>query len=397
MPRPHEALEPELDAWRGQGLARRRRVVEPWPGGRGVRLVVDGAERLAFCSNDYLGLAHEPALAEAADAAGRRYGAGATASALVCGHHAEQDALEAELAAFLGRPRALLFHAGYAANLGALPALAGRADWIVADRLNHACLVDGARLSGATVRRVPHADLDAFAAALRAGAAARRRLVVVDAVFSMDGDQADLPALLDLCERHDAWLYLDDAHGFGVLGPQGRGSVARWGLDGHPARDRLIHMATLGKAAGVAGGVVAAEPPVVETLLQRARTCMFATALAPAACAALRAALRLLAAADDRRQHLARLRERLRAGVQGLPWALAPSETPIQPLIVGGAREAVALADALEARGLWVPAIRPPTVPEGRSRLRISLSAAHSLDDVDRLLAALHAQAAAGG
>lgn len=394
MPLPAEELGPELEAWRAQGLERRRRVVEPLPGGGGVRLRVDGVERLAFCSNDYLGLAQAPALAEAADAAGRRLGAGATASALVSGHHVEQAALEDELAAFLRRPRALYFHAGYAANLGALPALAGRGDWIVADRLNHACLVDGARLSGATVRRVPHGELAAFEAALQAGAAARRRLLVVDAVFSMDGDLADLPALLALCERHDAWLYLDDAHGFGVLGPGGRGSVAHWGLEDHPARARLIHMATLGKAAGVAGGVIAAEPAVVETLLQRARTYMFATAAPPASCAALRAALPLLAAAEDRRAHLGALRDRLRAGLQGLPWTLAPSCTPIQPLIVGGAREALALAAGLEAQGLWVPAIRPPTVPEGRSRLRISLSAAHALADVDRLVAALRRLAA---
>ncbi|MBL0718989.1 8-amino-7-oxononanoate synthase [Piscinibacter sp. Jin2] len=395
MPTPDAALAPELDDWIAQGLQRRRRAVRPVPGSGGVRLLVDGIECLAFCSNDYLGLAQHPALIAAAQAATAGFGAGATASPMVCGHSEAQAALETELAAFLGRPRALYFYAGYAANLGALPALVGRGDVIVSDRLNHACLIDGARLSGATVRRVPHADLAAVDAALAGAAGARRRLVVVDAVFSMDGDLADLPALLALCETHDAWLYIDDAHGLGVLGPRGQGSVAHWGLDGAPCLERLIHMATLGKAAGVAGGVIAGSETVIEWLLQRARTYMFATAAPPATCAALRVALRLIAEEPQRRSQLVLLRERLRAGLQGLPWQLAPSDTAIQPLIVGDSAAALALSAALETRGLWVPAIRPPTVPEGSARLRITLSAAHGLDDVDRLSLALQALAAA--
>jgi 8-amino-7-oxononanoate synthase len=347
---------------------------------------------LAFCSNDYLGLAQHPALAEAAREAATRCGVGAGASPLVSGHSASNDALERELAAFVGLPRALYFYAGYAANVGIVPALAGRGDAVFSDALNHACLIDGARLSRATIHRLPHADLDALAGALQ-GSDARRKLIVTDAVFSMDGDVADIPALLALAERHDALLLVDDAHGFGVRGPQGRGSLAAAGLAGAQASRRIVYMATLGKAAGVAGAFVAGDATLVEWLLQKTRSYLFATAAPALLAEALRASLRLVEHDDARRAHLQRLIRRLRDGLAGAPWRLADSHTPIQPLMVGANRDALALMEALAQRGLWVPAIRPPTVPEGTARLRIALSAAHRPDDVDRLVEAIHCAA----
>jgi 8-amino-7-oxononanoate synthase len=380
---------PQLDALDRAHLRRRRRVVEPLDG---PRVIVDGRPMLAFCSNDYLGLAQHPALAEAAREAATRCGVGAGASPLVSGHSASNDALERELAAFVGLPRALYFYAGYAANVGIVPALAGRGDAVFSDALNHACLIDGARLSRATIHRLPHADLDALAGALQ-GSDARRKLIVTDAVFSMDGDVADIPALLALAERHDALLLVDDAHGFGVRGPQGRGSLAAAGLAGAQASRRIVYMATLGKAAGVAGAFVAGDATLVEWLLQKTRSYLFATAAPALLAEALRASLRLVEHDDARRAHLQRLIRRLRDGLAGAPWRLADSHTPIQPLMVGANRDALALMEALAQRGLWVPAIRPPTVPEGTARLRIALSAAHRPDDVDRLVEAIHCAA----
>ena len=382
----------QLDALDRAHLRRRRRVVEPLDG---ARMRVDGREMLAFCSNDYLGLAQHPALADAARAAAVRGGVGAGASPLVSGHSASNAALEQELAAFVGLPRALYFYAGYAANIGIVPALVGRGDALFSDALNHACLIDGARLSRADIHRYPHADLDALAQAL-AASGARRKLIVTDAVFSMDGDVADLRALHALAERHDALLLLDDAHGFGVRGPQGRGSLAAVGLTGAAASGRVLYMATLGKAAGVAGAFVAGDDRLVEWLLQKTRSYIFATAAPAMLAEALRASLRLIERDDARRAHLGRLIDRLRTGLAGCRWTLAPSPTPIQPLIVGANDEALALMDALAERQLWVPAIRPPTVPEGTARLRIALSAAHRLADVDRLVDALQAAAEGG-
>jgi 8-amino-7-oxononanoate synthase len=376
----------ELDA---QHLRRRRREVVA---GEVPTLVVDGQPLLAFAGNDYLGLAHHPALlAAAAEAAG--LGAGATASALIAGHSPAHAALEDELAAFAGADAALLFHSGYAANTGVIPALVGPSDAVFSDALNHASLIDGVRLSGASRQVVPHRDLEALDAALAAASGARRRLVVCDAVYSMDGDLAPLPELLALCERHDAWLMVDDAHGFGVLGDGGAGTVEHFGVEGHP---RLVHMATLGKAAGVAGAFVAGPKALVEWLANRARTYVFATALPPMVVQSLRAALRLIEAEPQRRRHLHHLIARFRAGAAGLPWTLLPSATAIQPLVIGGNAEVLALDAALRRRGLWVPAIRPPTVPAGSARLRMSLSAAHTEADVDRLCAVLHQLAVSG-
>ncbi|GKS74736.1 8-amino-7-oxononanoate synthase [Acidovorax sp. SUPP950] len=370
-------------------LRRRRRAVVP---AGGAQLLVDGAPMLAFCSNDYLGLAGHPALAEAACAGAREFGVGSGGSPLVSGHSAANAALEADLARFVGLPRALYFYAGYATNAGIVPALVGEGDALFSDALNHACLIDGARLSRARIHRYPHADLAALEAAL-ASSPARRKLVITDAVFSMDGDVADIPALLALCERHDALLLLDDAHGFGVLGPQGRGALAEAGLVGAQASRRVLYMATLGKAAGVAGAFVAGDDALIEWLLQKTRSYIFATAAPPLLARALQASLALIEAEDSRREHLARLVQRLRDGLaprlQGTHWQLGESRTAVQAVVIGANDEALAAMEGLRQRGLWVPAIRPPTVPEGTARLRIALSAAHTEADVDRLLQAL--------
>ena len=406
-------FDQELAQLRAAHLARQRRQVMPLKAPadlsddeealRGTHYLIDGQARLSFGSNDYLGLSQHPALIAAAQQAAARYGVGATASPLVCGHSPAHEALELELAALVGLPRALYFYAGYAANVGIIPALVGRGDAVFSDALNHACLIDGIRLSRAELHVVPHADLDALAQALQASTA-RRKLVVTDAVFSMDGDVANVPALMALCERHDAWLMIDDAHGFGVLGEHGEGTLSYHGMAGcngvAPAwqgrMDRLIYMATLGKAAGVAGAFVAGEPSMVEWVLQKARTYMFATATPAMIAEALRASVRVIQAEDGRRSHLRALQQRLREGLAaaGLPWQLLPSDTAIQPLVIGRNEDALAAMSKLDAQGVWVPAIRPPTVPEGTARLRISLSAAHTLDQVDQLCRAL-AQAVA--
>ena len=374
-------------------LRRRRRAVVP---AGGAHLLVDGEPMLAFCSNDYLGLAGHPALADAACAGAREFGVGSGGSPLVSGHSAANAALEADLARFVGLPRALYFYAGYATNIGIVPALVGDGDAVFSDALNHACLIDGARLSRAHIHRYPHADLAALDTALTSSPA-RRKLVITDAVFSMDGDVADIPALLALCERHDALLLLDDAHGFGVLGPQGRGALAEAGLVGPQAARRVLYMATLGKAAGVAGAFVAGDDALVEWLLQKTRSYIFATAAPPLLARALQASLSLIEAEDWRREHLSRLVQRLRSGLapvlRGTHWQLGASRTAVQALVIGANDEALAAMEGLRQRGLWVPAIRPPTVPEGTARLRIALSAAHTEADVDRLVQALAALA----
>ena len=389
MPDLDTAFQPALADLQEKQLLRRRRAVSP--GADGV-LQVDGVPRLSFCSNDYLGLAQHPALGEAARAAIEDYGVGSGASPLVSGHSPAHEALERELAEFVGLPRALYFYAGYAANSGCVPALVERGDAIFSDALNHACLIDGARLSRAEIQVYAHNDLAALDALL-ARSTARRKLVTCDAVFSMDGDLAPIPELLALCERHDAWLYVDDAHGFGVLGDGGRGSLSHWRVPASAA-SRLIYMATLGKAAGVAGAFLAGGHAVIEWLLQRARTYMFATAAPAMIAEALRASLRVIEAEGWRRERLAELREKLRVGLQGLPWHAPHSDTAIQPLILGDNATALAVMAALEERVIWVPAIRPPTVPAGTARLRITLSADHRIEDVDRLCAALREIAA---
>ncbi|NWG85976.1 MAG: 8-amino-7-oxononanoate synthase, partial [Hydrogenophilaceae bacterium] len=270
------------------------------------------------------------------------------------------------------------------ANLGAITALVGRGDAVFGDKLNHASLVDACLLSRAELTRYPHGDLDFLEAKLKASRA-KNRLVVTDAVFSMDGDIAALPELLALCERYDAWLLVDDAHGFGVLGEQGRGSLNHFKLHS----DRIVYMATLGKAAGVFGAFVAGHPTLIEWLVNKARTYVYTTAMPPLLAAAVSASLKVIAADDWRRVRLAELIEQLREGMAGLPWPLMASSTPIQPLVVGDNQAALRLAEALRERGILIPAIRPPTVPQGTARLRISLSAAHGPADVEQLLSVL--------
>ena len=377
-----DLLQADLAALDAASLRRvRRSVGTPC----GPRVVVDGRPMLAFCSNDYLGLAGDPALAEALKAGAARWGVGAGASHLVSGHYAVHDELEGKLAAFVGCERALYLSAGYLANSGAIPALVGRGDAIFSDRLNHASLIDGARLSGADLHRYPHGDVAALEQAL-ASSQRQRKLIVSDAVFSMDGDIAPLPELLALAGRYDAWLMVDDAHGFGVLGPQGRGTLAHFGL----ASWRLIYVGTLGKAAGVAGAFVAGDSRAIEWLLQKARTYIFTTGAPPALAHTLLASLDLIAAGDARRARLNERIAQLRAELRPAPWRLMDSTTPIQPVVIGDNEETLAAARALWGQGLWVPAIRPPTVPQGSARLRISLSAAHTEEDVRRLTETLN-------
>jgi 8-amino-7-oxononanoate synthase len=370
-----------LTALSEQGLLRQRRMLQS---AQGARVQVDGRELLSFCSNDYLGLANHPALAAAVAQALPEMGVGAGASHLITGHHTAHHAFETKFAEFVRLPDALLFSTGYMANLAVVTALVGREGEVFGDKLNHASLNDAALLSRAKFSRYAHNDLAALAR-LMAASTARSKLVLVDAVFSMDGDVADLPALLALCEAHDAWLLVDDAHGFGVLGAGGRGSLAHFGLQS----PRIIYMATLGKAAGVAGAVVAAEKDVISWLLQKARTYIYTTATPPLLSAALLASLQVIAGADDRRSHLRELVMQLRDGLQAQGWKLLDSATPIQPVIIGSNEATLAISSALLEQGILVPAIRPPTVPVNSARLRITLSAAHSATDVALLLNAM--------
>lgn len=350
-------------------------------GTRPGRIVLDGRELIDFGSNDYLGLARHPRLIEALRSAAD-LGLGARASHLLGGHHAAHAALEAEIAAWIGYPRVLLFGSGYAAALGTLTALLGRHDLCVQDRLNHACLLDGARLAGAELRRYPHADAAAAAAAL-AAAPERRALLISDSVFSMDGDVAPLTELAALAGRERAWLMVDEAHGWGVLGPHGRGACAAAGLG---VAQVPVWMGTLGKALGGYGAVIAGSELLIDTLINSARSYIYTTALPPPLAEAMRTAVQLARAAEAERATLAQRIAELRAG---LGEHLLPSDTAIQPLWVGDSRAALSLSAALRAEGLYCPAVRSPTVPTGHARLRISLSAAHREEDVARLVAAV--------
>ena len=376
-------LRPFLIQSSQAGLYRRRRVLDS---PQQPRLVVDGRPMLSFCSNDYLGLAADQRVAEAFRKGVERWGSGSGAAHLVTGHSRAHHALEEELADFTGRERALLFSSGYLANLAVVTSLCGRGDTVIQDRLDHASLIDGARLSGADLKRYAHNDM---AAAWKRLAAARGEvLLAVDGVFSMDGDLANLPSLAALCQEQDAWLMVDDAHGLGVLGDRGRGSLAHFGLD---AGQVPVLMGTLGKAFGTAGAFVAGNADLVETLIQKARGYIFTTALPAAVAEATRASLKILREEDWRRAHLRSLVARFRKGAGELGFDLPLSSTPIQPLVAGEARAALAWSRALEEQGVLVTAIRPPTVPEGSARLRITFSAAHAEEDVDELLRALEA------
>lgn len=355
---------------------------------QGPHVSIDGRDYLAFASNDYLGLANHPALVAAARDGALRWGVGGGASHLVAGHSAAHAALEQALADWLRLPAALLFSSGYQANLAVITALVGRGDAVFADRLNHASLNDACLLSRAEFKRFAHHDL-AQLERLLAASTAPTKLIAVDAVYSMDGDCAPLAALLALAERFDAWLYVDDAHGFGVLG-EGRGSVVEAGVHS----ERLIQMVTLGKAAGVAGAAVAAHAVVIDWLVNSARPFIFTTSTSPLLAHTVQASLRLMADEPERRAALRARMAELKHQLADLPWTLLPSDTPIQPLLIGGNAEALAVSAGLRARGIWVPAIRPPTVPPGSARLRIALSAAHQPQDIVRLADALRELAA---
>lgn len=346
--------------------------------------MLDGRELVDFGSNDYLGLAQHPRLVEALAVAATE-GVGARASHLLGGHRDAHEALERALAAWIGYPRALLFSTGYMAATGTLSALLGRHDLCVQDRLNHACLIDGARLADASLQRYRHGDV-ADAARLLTAAPERRALLVSDSVFSMDGDIAPLADLATLAQRERAWLMVDEAHALGVLGPQGRGACAAAGLD---SRAVPVWMGTLGKALGGFGAVICGDDTLIDALVNGARSFVYTTALPPALARAMVVAVDLAREADDRRAQLRALIDQLRTGAAARGWTLLPSDTPIQPLLVGDAQAAVALAARLEQVGFYCPAVRPPTVPQGSARLRISVSAAHTAADVERLLAAL--------
>lgn len=377
-----QQLAPALAERQQQTRYRQRRLLQS-PQTPGVQL--DGRDYLAFCSNDYLGLANHPQVVAAFRKAAEHYGVGSGASHLVNGHSAEHHALEEELAAFTGRDRALLFSTGYMANLGVISTLVGQGDGVFEDRLNHASLLDGGLLSGARFQRFLHNDLDNLRKRLQR-TDVERKLVVVDGVFSMDGDMAPLPQLARLCAEENAWLMVDDAHGFGCFGETGGGSAQHFGLD---QQQLPVLMGTLGKAFGTFGAFVAGSHTLVETLINFARPYIYTTALPPAVAAATRASLRLLQEESWRRQHLQELISRLRNGAAQLDLPLMDSLSPIQPLLLGDDARALAFSRKLEERGLLVTAIRPPTVPEGSARLRITLSASHSLEDVDLLLDAL--------
>lgn len=351
---------------------------------QGPLVEVDGRRLLAFCSNDYLGLANHPQVIEAWRAGAQRWGVGGGASHLVIGHSTPHHELEEALADFTGRPRALLFSTGYMANLGAVTALVGKGDTVLEDRLNHASLLDAGLLSGARFSRYLHNDAQSLAS--RLAKAEGNTLVVCDGVFSMDGDVADLPALCAEARQHDAWMMVDDAHGFGTLGATGGGVVEQFGLG---VEDVPVLVGTLGKAFGTAGAFVAGRDELIDTLVQFARPYIYTTSQPPAlACATLKS-LELLRSEHWRREHLAALIARFRQGAANIGLTLMASDTAIQPILIGDSGRAMALSHALRERGILVTAIRPPTVPAGSARLRVTLSAAHELAQVDQLLEAL--------
>lgn len=382
-----EALQPALAERRANNLYRERKVVDS---AQGAEVVVAGKKYLNFCSNDYLGLANHPAVIAAFKKAADAYGVGSGASHLVCGHTALHHQLEEKLAEFTGRPRALLFSTGYMANLGVVNALLDKTDYVFEDKLNHASLLDAGLLSGARFQRFLHNDLDnlenRLARAVDTENNAARKLIVVDGVFSMDGDCAPLPQLAALAQKHNAWLMADDAHGIGVLGKTGAGCAEYFNLD---QQQLPILMATLGKAFGTFGAFVAGSEALIETLIQFSRTYIYTTAMPAAVAAATLQSLELVIAENWRREHLQNLIARFRRGAEQIGLQLFASNTAIQPLLIGDAAEALRWSDALAARGIWISAIRPPTVPANSARLRITLSATHSEAQVDRLLDAL--------
>jgi 8-amino-7-oxononanoate synthase len=377
-----QALQNELNERKVDGLLRQRRLLDS---PQAENIVANGTKYLSFCSNDYLGLANNPKLIAAMQAAASDSGVGSGASNLITGHHRYHDELEKKLAKFVGMPAALVFSTGYMANIGVLGALVGRGDAIFADKLNHACLNDGGYYSLAEFNRFAHNDVEALEKLLKTSTA-KRKIIAADAVFSMDGDIAPISDYLRLCEQYDAYLYVDDAHGFGVLGEHGKGSLSHFqSTENMPKSPRIIMMATLGKAAGVAGAFVAGEQVVIDYLIQTAKSYVYSTPAPPALSATLIESVNLIENGDDLRAHLQHLIATLKQNLQLKKWQLMPSITAVQPLLVGNNHEAVGLSEYLQKSGILVPAIRPPTVPVNTARLRISLSAAHSENDVLKL------------
>jgi 8-amino-7-oxononanoate synthase len=376
-------IRDELLRLRAQHLYRTRCVLES---AQGTEVRVGGETLLSFCSNDYLGLANDARVIAALRDGADRHGAGSGASHLVTGHSVAHHALEEELAAFVGAERALLFSTGYMANLGVVSALLDRHGTVFEDKLNHASLIDAARLSGATVQRYAHGGMTRLEALL--GASEGAGLILTDGVFSMDGDVANVARLAALAKQHGAWLLVDDAHGLGVLGAHGRGTLEHFGLQ---PQAPLILLGTLGKAFGTFGAFIAGDADLIDYLVQRARTYIYTTALPPAVAEATRASLRIVAQEGWRREALNARIAQFRSGAAQLGLKLLDSQTPIQPLMLGEAQEALAASEALRARGILVAAIRPPTVPAGSARLRITFSALHTHAQVERLLEALAA------
>jgi 8-amino-7-oxononanoate synthase len=377
-----QSLQQELDKRKSDGLMRQRRLLDS---PQAEHIVANEQPYLSFCSNDYLGLANHPDLIKTMQLAAGASGVGSGASNLITGHHRYHDLLEKQLAQFVEMPASLLFSTGYMANIGVLGALAGREDAIFADKLNHACLNDGSYYSLAKFHRFAHNNVFDLEKLLKTSTA-KHKIIAVDAVFSMDGDIAPLSEYLALCEQYDAYLYVDDAHGFGVLGSHGQGSLNHLKIKS----PRIVMMATLGKAAGVAGAFVAGEQVVIDYLIQTAKSYVYSTPAPPALSATLSTSINLIAQGDHLRKHLRHLITTFKQSLQVEKWQLMPSETAVQPLKVGSNQAALRLSEYLQNQGILVPAIRPPTVPINTARLRISLSAAHSEADILQLAKAIN-------
>ncbi|MDH5424830.1 MAG: 8-amino-7-oxononanoate synthase [Gammaproteobacteria bacterium] len=377
-----KSLKDQLQQKKEQGLYRQRKVIE---GAQAAELIIDGKKVINFCSNNYLGLANHSEINAAFKKGIDRYGTGSGAAHLINGHSAAHHALEEELAEFTGYPRCLLFSTGYMANLGVAQGLMGRGDVVLEDRLNHASLLDAGLLSGARFSRFAHADVSDAEKKLEKYAA-KEKMLLTDGVFSMDGDIAPLPALAKSCQQHDAYLMVDDAHGFGVLGEQGRGCIEYLGLG---QSEVPILMATLGKACGTAGAFVAADEDIIETLIQNARSYIYTTASPPALAEATRASIKLVQSENWRREHLAELIKQFRQSVAQMGYELMDSITPIQPIVIGDSHQAMQLSQQLLKLGVHVGAIRPPTVEPGTARLRITFNAEHSVAQLNQLLDAL--------
>ncbi len=382
-------IEQQLEQFKQENLYRSRKVVA---GASCINPIVDGAEVLAFCSNDYLGLSDHPQVCEAFIAATKEYGVGTGSAHLVLGHTKAHHMLEERLADFCGTQRALLFSTGYMANMGVISALTDKNDLIVEDKLNHASLIDGAQLSNAKLVRYNHLDIRHLQSRL-SKTDAENILIATDGVFSMDGDVASLQPIIDVAKMNNAITIVDDAHGLGVIGQNGRGVIEEQGVN--PVDIDLL-VGTLGKGFGTAGAFVAGSESLIEYLIQRARTYIYTTAMPAAIAMATLKSIDLIESESWRRDHLQKLIARFRSGATQLGLSLVDSHTPIQPIIIGGAAEAIAISNRLKELGIYVTAIRLPTVPKGTARLRVTFSANHTDADIDKLLSALEISAKAG-